>query len=468
MALILLAGDWITLAASLLAVWAIRGFVLPMAVPGLPALFSLSLYYDGLFWFAPWLVAMAAARLYGRHAGFWEEVRAIVRATTWGTVLAVVLSFTVKADYQISRLLMGSFWLVSMPALCATRYWLKRLLARSGLWRRSLLVVGDGSTAVNIARGLRDDPTLGFVPVGFVGAQATEPEVPTLDGLAVHSPWACIPGLLRDQGIRDVVIALPPEHRHELAHLIALCEGQIDSLRIVPEAAGLASTEVEAETIGGQLLIGMRSNLARPSNLAIKRASDMIGAALLLVPAVPLLAILALLVRLDSKGPAFFVQQRVGRRGKPFPCYKFRTMHLDAEERLARHLEASPEARAEWEAFKKLKSGDPRVTRVGRVLRRLSLDELPQLANVLRGEMSLVGPRPYLAPELVGHEDVFRTILMTWPGITGLWQVSGRNELTMAERLQLDEYYVRNWSLWLDLEIFIRTFGALARSEGAY
>jgi len=143
-------------------------------------------------------------------------------------------------------------------------------------------------------------------------------------------------------------------------------------------------------------------------------------------------------------------------------------MFFDADARLKKHLSAEPVAREQWERYKKLKNGDPRITRVGRYLRRLSLDELPQLLNVVLGEMSLVGPRPYIERELEGYDHAFRTILLARPGMTGLWQVSGRNELTLRQRLELDEFYVRNWSLWMDLQIAARTYGAVARAQGAY
>jgi undecaprenyl-phosphate galactose phosphotransferase len=164
----------------------------------------------------------------------------------------------------------------------------------------------------------------------------------------------------------------------------------------------------------------------------------------------------------------FFRQERMGRGRRLFRCVKFRTMYVDGDARLHAHLRARPERRAEWERFRKLKSFDPRVTRVGRVLRRLSIDELPQLINVWRNEMSLVGPRPYLPVEAERMGDFRETVLKAPPGITGLWQVSGRNDLTFEQRLRLDEYYVRNWSLWMDVVVLLKTVTAVLRRHGAY
>ena len=465
--LALVVGDWVTLSLCLIAVWVVRMDILPLFVPGLPTLYSLDFYFRGLYFFAPWLVAIAAARLYSRHTHFWDEVRAVIRASTWGTIMAVFLSYTEHTEVEIARTLIFSLWLVSLPALSLARYGLKIALASAGLWRRPVLVIGTGEAASSVAAGLSGDVALGYEPVAFV-ADSSVAATPVLGELPVVGPFSELPALLERFRVRDVVIAMPEAGREELSRVVSLCEGRLDSLRVMPDLIGMAVTDIETDTVGGNLLISMRSSLAQPTNLIIKRTTDILGAGLLLLPMAPVLALLALWVRLDSKGPAFYVQERVGRHGRLFPCFKFRTMYLDADERLTAHLASDAAAREEWEHYKKLKAFDPRVTGAGRLLRRLSLDELPQLLNVLRGEMSLVGPRPYIEHELDGHEDIFRTILLAWPGITGLWQVSGRNELKLVQRFRLDEYYVRNWSLWLDLQILVRTFGVLARSDGAY
>lgn len=200
----------------------------------------------------------------------------------------------------------------------------------------------------------------------------------------------------------------------------------------------------------------------------LKRVIDIIGAAVLIVLSLPLFIILPILIRLDSPGPVFYRQQRIGKHGLIFTAWKFRTMVVDAEKKLDEILSNDPEQRRQFQVFHKLRN-DPRVTRVGRVLRRHSVDELPQLWNVLRGEMSLVGPRAYLPHEL-DHmpEEARRVILSVRPGLTGLWQVSGRNEISFDTRVQLEEHYVRNWSIWLDIRILLKTIGAVLTGRGAY
>jgi Undecaprenyl-phosphate galactose phosphotransferase WbaP len=227
----------------------------------------------------------------------------------------------------------------------------------------------------------------------------------------------------------------------------------------VPNIFGVATVGVEPEDLD--------SNVANPWQ-AVKRVLDVSVATISAVIFAPVFFCAAFAIRLDSPGPVFFLQDRIGRGRRLFRCVKFRTMHLDAEERLWAHLERSSESRLEWERFAKLKSFDPRVTRVGRILRRLSLDELPQLLNVFARQMSLVGPRPYLPSETERMGDSAETILKARPGISGLWQVSGRNKLTFEQRLRLDKHYVRNWSLWMDVVVLVKTPGAVIRGDGAY
>jgi len=222
------------------------------------------------------------------------------------------------------------------------------------------------------------------------------------------------------------------------------------------------------EIYQGDTLYTERLPLNSLVNEGIKRTIDIIISLLLLPVVLPLIGLIAIFIKLDSKGPVFFVQDRLGKNGKKFKCIKFRTMYLNNDEILEEYLRKHPEKREEWNKYKKLKSFDPRVTRVGRFLRKTSLDELPQIFNVLKGDMSLVGPRPYLPKEETDMGYFKNTILLTKPGITGLWQVSGRNNLEFRVRLVLDERYVLNWSFWLDLLIMLKTVKVVLKREGAY
>jgi Undecaprenyl-phosphate galactose phosphotransferase WbaP len=210
-----------------------------------------------------------------------------------------------------------------------------------------------------------------------------------------------------------------------------------------------------------------RYNLLSPLNRYAKRMVELASSLVLALVLLPLFGLLAVLVRASSSGPVFFRQQRIGRQRRLFACVKFRTMYTDAEKRLPDLLDGDARTRAEYERYARI-TNDPRVTPIGRFLRRTSLDELPQVWNVLRGEMALVGPRPYLPREAEKVGEYLDTIVRVRPGMTGLWQVSGRAELPFRERNVLDEYYIRNWSLWMDLSILLRTLRAVVGGRGAY
>ena len=246
-------------------------------------------------------------------------------------------------------------------------------------------------------------------------------------------------------GLRHVMITSPASPCHD---------GLPNLWRDTRDLAGVAGVEV-------------RNRLLVPTPRLIKRAMDLaltlVGGLMLL----PLLAVVAAAVKLSGRGPIFFGHTRLGARGRPFKAWKFRSMVVDGDRVLADHLAADAEARDEWQRDHKLKR-DPRVTRVGTFLRKTSLDELPQLWNVLRGEMSLVGPRPIIRAEIEKYGKCYSTYKAVRPGITGLWQVSGRNDTTYGQRLAFDEFYVRNWSPWLDMHILARTVAALSGSRGAY
>jgi Undecaprenyl-phosphate galactose phosphotransferase WbaP len=236
---------------------------------------------------------------------------------------------------------------------------------------------------------------------------------------------------------------------------------------IVPDLGGIGSLGISAQDLGGMLGLDVRQRLLDPGRLAIKRLLDLTLIALGAPLALLLTAVIAVAIKLDSRGPVFFTHERIGRDGRHFKAWKFRTMYALAHDAPADTIPADPRLREEWKLRHKL-AADPRVTRLGRYLRRMSLDELPQLWNVVRGEMSLVGPRPIIDEEVRRYGDDFALFTRVTPGITGLWQVSGRNDLTYAERVRLDVYYVRNWSVWLDLYLLASTIRAVITGRGAY
>lgn len=460
-----MAIDYGVLVGCLAAVWLFRNTFMVSFWPELGYLHPFGEYLPALYWLIPWVAVFFASKLYSQRLLFWDETRVIVRALSVATLLAVALTFADKSGDRISRVLIGGMWVLSLPLLPLVRRMVKKAFLHIGIWTKPVLVVGGGQPAEDLVHALRYNAYLGLVPAAVAVPWAPEPDERCAD-LPVYGPYTNLRSVIDEHSIRDVFIAMPEATRKEVLGVVAACEGHVQSVRIMPDTIGLASVGVETEHIGGNLFLNMRWNMGKPIDLLAKRAFDLVMASLSMVVVAPLVALLAWLVRRDSEGPAFFDQERVGRDGRPFKCRKLRTMYIDADERLKEYLADNEEARKELEEYLKLRTYDPRVTRIGHILRCYSLDELPQLFNVLQGDMSLVGPRPYIRNELVGREDVSQTIVKAYPGITGLWQVSGRNELSLSQRLQLDEYYVRNWSLWQDVIILFRTVSVLLRGTG--
>jgi Undecaprenyl-phosphate galactose phosphotransferase WbaP len=331
----------------------------------------------------------------------------------------------------------------------------KRALLAMRIWGRPVVILGAGEMGRRLARRLRRTRLDGLHPIAFFD-----------DDVLLHG--ARIEGV-RVRGTIDDALDFGARHRirHAIVALPELDQERVDGLvtgfgrvyrrvQFVPRLAGLPTDDVMATDLDGTLALEVRNGLFHPINRAAKRTADVILGSLLLLLAAPLLALLWLLIRLDSPGSGFHHSARVGEDARPFYCLKFRTMFEDAEQRLEALLASDPTLRAEYERWHKLRR-DPRITRLGRFLRRTSLDELPQLWNVVKGEMSLVGPRPYLAREVaeMGHRG--HIIHHAKPGMTGFWQVMGRSSVTFDERLDMEAHYVRNWSVWWDVILVVQT-----------
>jgi lipopolysaccharide/colanic/teichoic acid biosynthesis glycosyltransferase len=287
-----------------------------------------------------------------------------------------------------------------------------------------------------------------------------------VEGVPVIGGVELAPLLAERLGIKYAIVAMPGVSARKLVQITEKVGGAFSHLLLIPDLFGFASLGAPSREVGGVLGIEVRQQLLLPGPRLAKRMLDVSLVLLGGVVVFPIILLLALLVKLDSKGPVFYPQRRLGRDGRRFTALKFRSMHGDGEARLAQVLAKSAKLRAEYAEFHKL-SFDPRVTRIGRVLRKYSLDELPQLLNVLWGDMSLVGPRPYLERELADMNGQEGLILRALPGLTGMWQVSDRNATGFAERVKLDVHYVRNWSPWVDIYVLARTLRVVLRGTGA-
>lgn len=404
------------------------------------------------------LICCAAFALLGLYPGVGvnpaEELRRVVLGITLVYLAASAAIFLGKQSAAHSRGVYLCTWAAAVLLAPLARGLARQAFGRRSWWGAPVLVVGRGDAATTVVRRLEEQPELGWRPVA------------TLDELEAQ---ILAPQLKRAQRIRHVLVALPEVTRAELVRTVERLGALFAHVIVVPDLLGMASLWVAARDLNGVLGLEIRQNLLVPFNRALKRILDLALALVCGLAALPVIGVAALWIRRSSPGPAFFGQEREGLAGQRIRVWKLRTMHVNSEELLRWHLESDAGARQEWERFLKLKH-DPRIIPgIGRLLRRTSLDELPQLWNVLKGEMSLVGPRPFPQYHLDKFPEEFRALrARVRPGLTGLWQICARSEGDLEAQQRLDAYYIRNWSLWLDIYILARTIKAVLTARGAY
>ena len=341
----------------------------------------------------------------------------------------------------------------------------RRALIRLGLWGQPTVILGAGETGAGLVDLLRRRPELGLVPVALFDDDSKK-WGEDVGGVEVLGPLAHA-GALDQSRIRTAILAIPTNDSKAIVNLLDRL--RFENVIIVPRLFGVQSLWVSPIDLEGVVGLQVKNNLSLKQNYVIKRMLDYLIAVPATLTALPVLLVSALWIMLVDGWPVFFVQERRGFHGRTIRVLKLRTMYRDSEQRLEKHLADNPEAREEWQRFFKLRK-DPRILPgVGAFLRRTSLDELPQLFNVLRGDMSLVGPRPFPEYHLSQFDQRFRTFRgSVLPGLTGLWQVSARSDGDLKTQESLDSYYIRNWSLWLDLYVLMRTVVTVVRGSGAY
>ena len=407
--------------------------------------------------------------LYSKRLPFWPETRNVFISLTLAFILIMAVVSLGKLSGYISRTGVVTSYILSLMTVPLLRYGVKTVLYNMGPGRERVLIIGLNPTGKQIAAAIKRDKYLGYELEGFLTIEGEEKNSLSTEHMQL-GPYEEARNILKTRQIKHIIIAAPHLTGAKTVQISNELQPYTRSVMVVPDLFGLPIINGETGYFFDEqiLALSIKNNLASPLNMISKRIFDLIISVLLLAPLLIVILILALVIKIDSSGPVFYTGERIGRGGKPFKCYKFRTMFIDNDQILQEHLKKEPEARAEWQQFKKIKGHDPRITRSGSFLRKTSLDELPQIINVFRGEMSLVGARPYLPEEKKDMEGFADTILLADPGITGLWQVSGRSEIDFDGRLRMETWYVRNWSLWLDISLLFRTFGVLLSSKGAY
>ncbi len=391
-----------------------------------------------------------------------ERIRRYVQSSALVAVTLVVgdLLLLDGAGVRCGLLPMLAALVLLRPAV---EFTLRRWLDRRGWWGQPVVVFGATAEGLQLTRSLREDSMLGYVPVGVVDDRLAE-EDGRREPLPAVGRIAAVPEV--PSSVKLAIIVLPRARVERLNQVVNALP--IADVMIVPDLHGFQSLGVSAQDVGGTLGLRVKRNLLLWHCQAFKRFLDLTLGTAVFLCSVPVLALCAVGIKLVDPGPAFFRHERVGQGGGTFAMLKLRTMYVDAEERLVRHLEQNAEARAEWTRFMKLRD-DPRVLPgIGRLLRKLSLDELPQVWHVLSGRMSLVGPRPFPPYHVSRYDADFQDLrVVVRPGLTGLWQVVARNNGDVSIQQALDTYYIRNWSPWLDLYILLRTFRAVISSRGA-
>ena len=414
------------------------------------------------------MILFMYSRLYpGNGVNPADEIRLVVQRTGIGFVVGFIILLFVQAEWRPNLWALVITWGAAPAAILLARWSVRILASRLEFWGEPVVVIANRDRIANLVRYFLQRRRLGFVPVLAVvpdlGVDSLDLPVP-----AITLGELLTAGTSKLKGNPQTAL-VEIERTSEIIRSDSgrVFSGLFRQVVLFFDVDWLEGASLRIQDFEGLLGVEARKNVLSPLSKAVKRGMDLLIGTLLGVASLPVFFAAALAVRLDAPGSIFYVQERVGRKGDRIKIYKFRTMVKNADQVLADTLQKNPAARQEWEQSQKLKD-DPRITRPGKWLRKFSVDELPQLINVFKGEMSLVGPRPIVATEAHHYSNNYEMYTSVRPGLTGLWQVSGRNHTSYPERVRYDAYYVRNWSVWLDIYILLRTVWVVLSRDGAY
>lgn len=412
-----------------------------------------------------WLFIFYQFQLYNLNMllGGTAEYARVLNACTLATMVLVGVSFF--GQVILARGWIVLFWLLSIACAGVARFAMRRIAyiaRRHGHLRRTTLVVGADAEGHAIADQLQTAITCGADVIGFL--DNTRPVGQRVGGLPVIGRVNLLESVIEREQVETVLLSITALPRPELLEIYLMLGTRSDvELRLSPGLFEILTTGAQVKEWGSVPLVSINKLRLSAVESTVKAGIDLIVASLGLLSLSPWLLLIAIAVKLDSPGPLFYRRRVLGCKGREFHAFKFRTMYVNGDELLARR----PDLKRELEETQKLKD-DPRVTRVGRFLRRWSLDEVPQMFNVLLGQMSLVGPRMISPAEAEKYGQMKMNLLTVKPGLTGIWQISGRSDVSYGERIRLDMHYIRNYSLWLDLFIMLRTVPAVLSGRGAY
>lgn len=462
--LMLATADYLTVVGAVYLAYVIRksGFL----VAAHPAFAIKDIY---IFFAVPtfFLLVLFLCNTYRIDLPYWDKVRNIFKSVVYGGATIIFLMYFTYVAGGVSRLFIGMSLIFILLGILIVRYLVERLLIKLGVFQIPVIIVGAGKTAELLLQSFERNPIMRYHIVGFIDDKPVCPHL--TQRYPLLGTFADIDAIIKESRVQHVIICAPGLAPDKLVSLVTKLELLVRNVSFVPELIGIpvANISVQGLMEESMVLVKVQNNLARRYYRVMKRIFDLVVTLVGLVFILPIGLIIAAIIYITDPGPVLFAHKRVGQHGKEFPCYKFRSMIVNSQEYLGKYLAEHPEVREEWERDFKLKD-DPRITKIGHFLRKTSLDELPQLINVLKGEMSLVGPRPIVQAEVEKYGEYIQDFYLVPPGITGVWQVSGRSDTTYEERVQMDSWYVHNWSVWIDIVYLIRTVTVVLQRKGAY
>jgi Undecaprenyl-phosphate galactose phosphotransferase WbaP len=397
----------------------------------------------------------------GVNVGPVDDIRRISTGSVGAFLVVSLLLGFGGAPLRLQLLWLLSCTSISI-ALATLRSAVRHVGSKFDWWGYPVAIFGSGDAARALLCKLRNYPEIGFHPIAVVSDHVRESKIENVPVCRFDHMKS-----LLECGVKHVIIAAPELSQTEFASVLERGSDLFPHMIIIPDTDVIWKSGSYTRDLMGMLGLHVGNNLLRAEARAAKRAIDLGFCLLLIPPLLVLTAVIAALIAIESGFPVLYSQKRLGHDGRVFHIWKFRTMVRNAAEVLEFTLASDPELRKDWIANQKLRN-DPRITRVGKILRKTSLDELPQLWNVIKGEMSLVGPRPIVHDEIARYKEAYAWYAKTTPGVTGLWQVSGRSRTTYQERVAYDTYYVKNWSIWLDIYLLAKTVSVIFTGDGAY
>lgn len=414
-----------------------------------------------------YLLFFHSCDLYTRTTQFWKIMSRIFKANIYALATIVALLYIGRITASTSRAFIVLMGIFTFFFVIVFRYFTKKIFEHFSILRTPVLIMGAGKTAALILEHIRNDSGINYEFIGYL--EDNTPDADVAKQLPYLGKFADAEKVVKATGIQDIMLIAPGMDTIAMQNLVYRLQPLVKNISFIPDMGNLPLAAMDVETLidGHIAQFKVRNNLASKYNKAVKLVFDLILTLIGTICISPVLLVIALWIYKDSPGPIIYKRWVVGKNGREFAFYKFRSMCVDSDAQLKKILATDPAAKAEYEKYYKLKD-DPRITKSGAFLRKTSLDELPQIFNVLKGEMSLVGPRPITKDEVPRYGNYIEDYYMVRPGITGMWQTSGRSDVEYTERVQMDSWYVRNWNIWFDVVLLWRTFQVVFKKKGAY